>query len=394
MRGPVLASGSMSWSAIAPALERAREDAVSAYALGARAAPRGARRLAIGDPQAPLPAFLAILDSQGLLGDDGRLAPNVHLVSMGDHFDWGKREDRDSVARSGQALLAWLAAHPPEQVTLILGNHDLGRVGELADFDEVSFRAAQTEADAVAGGQGSAERFRERHPQLPAPELVSRDLSSFRPEQRRLVAELLRARRFCTALAPSPRLLLSHAGVTREDLAAAGLSGNAPIDAGAASQALNAALDHAVASWQDQTPLAIPALHRPGEAARGEGRGIFYHRPSHPDAGGRDLFEGPPRRRFDPRWLPPSMVQAIGHIGDRKCRELLRHWAPPVREATLGRLRHLRTNGRDVRYDVGVAEPRDSDEALLLFLDGTMARAEPRSYELLDLDTLCPASPC
>jgi hypothetical protein len=87
------------------------------------------------------------------------------------------------------------------------------------------------------------------------------------------------------------------------------------------------------------------------------------------------------------------MVQAIGHIGDRKCRDLLRHWAPPVREATLGRLRHLRTNGREVRYDVGVAEPRDPDEALLLFLDGTMARAEPRSYELLDLDTLCPASP-
>ena len=50
--------------------------------------------VAIGDPQASLSTFLRILDLNGLLGDDGRLRPEVGLVSMGDHFDWGRPEDR------------------------------------------------------------------------------------------------------------------------------------------------------------------------------------------------------------------------------------------------------------------------------------------------------------
>jgi hypothetical protein len=105
---------------------------------------------------------------------------------------------------------------------------------------------------------------------------------------------------------------------------------------------------------------------------------------------GRDHFEGPPRRRFDPRWLPTGMVQAIGHIGDRKCRELLAPWAPPVAEATLGCLRHLRTDGREVSYAVGAPGCRLAGEAAMLFLDGTMASAEPGGYQLLDLVTLGP----
>ena len=56
----------------------------------------------------------------------------MQLVSIGDHFDWGERADRPTARKSGLALLSWLSAHPADQVVVIAGNHDLGRVGELA----------------------------------------------------------------------------------------------------------------------------------------------------------------------------------------------------------------------------------------------------------------------
>jgi hypothetical protein len=381
---------------IGRAIERAREDARSPYAGGARAEPRGARFLAVGDPQAPLAVFLGILAAHRLLDDDGRLAAAVHLVSMGDHFDWGGRDERETVARSGLESLAWLAAHPPGQVTLILGNHDLARVGELARYDDEGFRAAQEEADAVGEGAADAERFSARHPDVPSFEILSRDLSTFRVAQRRLVAALLRARRFCIAQQVASPVLLSHAGVTRDELTGLGLDADPP-EAVAVAAGLNAALDAAVAGWSEGAPLSIPGLHEPGSAASGEGRGMLYHRPAHPggprrDALGHELFAGPPRRRFDPRRLPRGLVQAIGHIGDRKCRELLGAWAPPSSGATFGRLRHLRTDGRNGSYAPGAPDAWGTDEAVMLFLDGTMAHPRARPYELLDLETLVPAA--
>jgi len=182
----------------------------------------------------------------------------------------------------------------------------------------------------------------------------------------------------------SPRLLLTHAGVTTDDVALADLPREAASDAEAAAAALNGALDRSVASWREGTPLVIPGLHRPGNAAQGEGRGIFSQRPARPEHAASDaaLFVGPPRRRFDPRGLPPGLVQAVGHIGDRKCRELLgQSWAPPAAKATLGRLRHLRANRADVAYDVGISEAWDLSDAVMLFLDGTMAKADPHAYE-------------
>jgi hypothetical protein len=378
------------------AVERAAEDARVPYVGGARAAAEGARFLAVGDPQAPLASFLGILADHALLGDDGRLAADVHLVSMGDHFDWGSREEREPVARSGLETLAWLAAHPPRQVTLVLGNHDLGRVGELARYDDEGFRAAQAEADAVVDGAAAAERFAARHPDVPTFEVLSRDLSSFRVAQQQLVAALLRARRVCLAQQVASPVVLSHAGVTLDELASLGLDGQPPDAAGVAA-ALNAALDAAVASWPEGTRLAIPNLHEPGSAASGEGRGMLYHRPAQPtgprlDDSGRDLFAGPPRRRFDPRRLPRGLVQAIGHIGDRKCRWLLESWAPSPATATFGRVRHLRTDGRDGRYALGVPDAWPANEAVMLFLDGTMAAPRARPYELLDLAALAPAA--
>ncbi|MFP2934662.1 metallophosphoesterase, partial [Pyxidicoccus sp. 3LG] len=185
------------------------------------------RRLAMGDPQADLDRVLAILAHHGLLGDDGWLRPDVQLVSVGDHFDWGRPHERDAVAASGLALVAWLAAHPADQAVMLLGNHDLGRVGELAGFTDATFSAAQAEADrAYQGGDTdeAAERdFLARWPQVPTAELVARDFGNFREVQRAWVEHLLRVRRFRTAYAAGPGLMVLHAGVTHEDLDVTGL---------------------------------------------------------------------------------------------------------------------------------------------------------------------------
>ena len=162
---------------IQKACERAGADArATASDWGARAAIGRSRRVAIGDPQASLRRFLTILEGHGLLGDDGRLEDEVHLVSLGDHFDWGDREGREEAASSGLRILAWLAAHPPDQVTLILGNHDLARMGELAGFDDEGFRLAQAEADGIyRHGVVDSEQERQflaRHPEVPSAECV------------------------------------------------------------------------------------------------------------------------------------------------------------------------------------------------------------------------------
>ena len=311
---------------------------------------------------------------------------------MGDHFDWGGRDDRQKASDDGLRLLCWLAAHPSDQVTLLLGNHDLGRVCELVRFDDASFGQARAEADAVyfveqaEPGNPAEAAFRLRFPDLPTAEIAARDLATFKVSQRTTVEALLRACRIRVALAPDDHLLLCHAGVTRDDIAALGVPDRAQHSASEVAAVLNAALETAVEAWDGRAPLAIPHLHQPGDAARGEGRGIFYHRPSNPLCEDARLFEGPPRRRFDPRRLPMGLVQAIGHIRDKKCRELLVGWhdgAPPAD----GPLRILTTDGCKVRYARGVPGRWSGDEAAIVFLDGGMAEATPERYELFDLDS-------
>src|SRR5262249_36905962 len=103
--------------------------------------------VAMGDPQTDIMTVFDILEVNGLLASDGRLSPGVRLVSMGDHFDWGPPAERARAAESGLALLDWLASHDPEQVTILVGNHDLARVGELFGMDDASFARAEAEAD-------------------------------------------------------------------------------------------------------------------------------------------------------------------------------------------------------------------------------------------------------
>ena len=371
------------------------------------------RRVAIGDPQAPLETFFAVLDAYSLRAPGGQLRDDVHLVSVGDHFDYGGAGDRARAAHDGTAILKWLASHPPEQVTILAGNHDLARVGELARFDDATFAAAQVEADVVYAqklasvGAVSVDRvsadaadaaeaaFLARHPDVPTAECVARDFASFRAEQRDLVLALLRAGRMRLAFAAADDFLLTHAGVTIDDLEALGVPASAHADAPRIAHALDGALAAAVGAF-DGAPLVIaPELHRPGSAAFGEGRGILYHRPSQPNRDGHEGHEAPelflaPRRRFDPRRLPRGLTQAIGHIQDTKCRSLLRDWA--VSDAAPdGALRHLVTDGAAVGYAVGAGDARESARnhgcAAMLFLDGGMRRADPARYELCDLDS-------
>lgn len=353
------------------------------------------RRLALGDPQAPFPVLLRILGHKGLLADAGRLRDDVALVSIGDHFDWGGRESRETAARSGLQLLEWLASHPPDQVAIVAGNHDLARVGELVAFDNATFAEAQAEADRAyrdgAPDPALEADFRRRYPALPTAESLARDLCSFRSEQRVLVEELLRTGRLCLGFVAADDLLLCHAGVTRDEPRLLGLDQQLWSDARALAGALNAALDAAVAAWDGRTPLRLPGLHEPGSAEAGECRGMLLHRPAHPgNAPEPSLFAGPPRRRFDPRWLPAGLTQAVGHIRDAKCRTLLGPWsdgAPPQD----GPLRHLSVRGDEVRYARGLPAARGPGSATLIFLDGGMNfLADATGYELFDLDTRQP----
>ena len=374
-----------------PRLQAALDNAAAHAARAPHSAPLEASppprrvRVAIGDPQADLTRFLSILDRHGLLTEEGWLAPEVQLVSVGDHFDWGKTHERDAVALSSLRLVAWLAAHPPDQAIILAGNHDLGRVGELSDFTDATFAQAQAQADLIYDGDDTDELrerdFLARFPQVPTVELVSRDFGTFREEQRTWIAHLLREHRLRVAYAAGADLLVLHAGVTREDLATLGVPEAQQSDARAVAEALNRALDAAVDAWRTGR-LTVPGLHQPGSADLGEGRGIFYHRPSlRPEEAERT--RPTPRRRFDPRRLPPGLTQVVGHTRDKRSRELLR-LPGEVRD---GVLRHLVLDGERVAYAHGTPQETRPGEAVLIFTDGGMRESPLEAYELLDLDT-------
>jgi hypothetical protein len=135
----------------------------------------------------------------------------------------------------------------------------------------------------------------------------------------------------------------------------------------------------------DAAGLDLAPLQVPGSAATGEGRGILYQRPGHPDLSAPELFEGPPRRRYDPRTIPLGMAQAIGHIRDDKSRKLLGPWSEG-QAAGDGPLRALVTDGRTARYGASIPEdPIGAGEGRILFLDGGMNHAPAERYELLDV---------
>ena len=332
----------------------------------------GRRVVAMGDPQAPFARVMEVLRAQGIVAGE-KLADDVHLVVMGDYFDYGGREARAESAEGSARLLAWLVTHAEEQVTLLAGNHDLARVGELAKLDDVTFQRAQQEADKAYYDKAPArpeQAFKDEF-DVPSWEVVARDFGAFKERQRALVGDLLSARRMRAAFAPSARVLMLHAGVTHAQLETAGAG--AAKDARVMANALNRALFAGYDAYRGGTSpkLTVPGLHTPGSAA-GEGTGLFYQRPAKDPSAA-------PGRRFHPRELPVGLTQVVGHVGDEKCRELL---GLDVAAAKHGPLRHLVARGESVQYAHGAPDAEPEDAAVMIFTDGGMIHADPAAYEL------------
>jgi hypothetical protein len=359
------------------------------------------RTVVLGDPQASRAALFGLLDHHQLLGADGRLVPDAALLSIGDHFDFGA--DPVHAAAEGERFLGWLASHDARQVLLLAGNHDLVRVAEFATISDLRFAEARSAALHLRAAD-EADRpaleaaFRDRFPEVPTPGLVARDFSAFRESQRVLVQDLLLSRRLRLAAAADVhgrRALLTHAGVTTRELALLGLGPTAAPDviAAALNAWLDAAVDRVEPAWRRGIPAALELgpLHVAGAPGR-EGGGLLYHRPARPERGAHDgAWERDPARprRFDPRTLPPRVLQVCGHSSHAKCLVELEGWVGgSARAASSGRLRTLLSDGRDVSYRAGVHLP-GPDEAALVMLDPSLARLAPGSeVELLAVSAL------
>ena len=347
----------------------------------------------MGDPQAPFAKLMEVLDRHGAL-DGGRLADDVVLVSIGDHFDYDV-DDWSTAGQEGLRSLRWLAGHDDAQVKLLLGNHDVSRVMELVAITDERFAAARSFARALDGDPGRNARVRAAFPELPTPGLAGRDFASFSVEQRALIMELLLAGRFRLALVgelPCGRTaLLTHAGVTQRELAMLGV----PAEPQAITQALEARLVRAVDEVRDDwtrgiaTPLSLEPLHIAGIPGE-EGGGLLYHRPTNPGRRNADNTWSVARRprRFDPRTLPLGLVQIAGHTGHGKCLEELGAWATDAaRGRKHGGIRTLRLAGGSVTYDLGIAEPAEGAADLIL-IDGELRRVPASEFSLLPLARL------
>jgi hypothetical protein len=362
---------------------------------------RGAvRTFVMGDPQAPFAKVIEVLEGHGLLAGD-RLAPDVVLVSIGDHFDYDFR-DFAAAGQEGLQILRWFASHDPGQVKILLGNHDVSRVMELAGVTDERFASARALAQsfedrAHEDGKHVAKlgesEFRAAFPEFPSSGLAGRDYASFTSEQRALVIELLLAGRFLLAVAaelPDGRpVLLTHAGVTSRELAMLGLSEERdprPI-AEALELHLSRAIDRVRLDWQRGiiTPLSLEPLHLTGIPGE-EGGGLLYHRPSNPMRPNADkaweLSVQRPRR-FDPRTLPIGLTQIAGHSGHSKCVYELGEWTTEAARARKhGGIRTLRFDGDKVVYDMGIAPPAAGVGDVIL-IDGELRRVPASEVSLL-----------
>jgi len=366
------------------------------------------RVVAMGDPQTRFASFASVLDAHGLLANDGWLRREVGLVCVGDYFDYYAAhthgpDELEQAGREGLLILQWLAAHPPMQVTMLLGNHDAARVTELCDVDDESFAAARSLAlEAFASLPDERRRleasFAGRFPAIPTAELARRDFSTFQVAQRESIQHHLLAGRIQLAAVGRHRglpLLLTHAGVTTRELDLLGLAHHASADE--IALALNAWLAERVRRvrpiWIDgiAAPLDLGPLHVGGVSGQESG-GLLSHRPANPERrqGARDTdraweFRPERPRRFHPHDLPPGLVQACGHTrAPSSARELSPWVTEEASVARSGELRSLRVRDRRIRYDSGViaVEPGDS---VLFLLDADLDRAHPEDVALLEV---------
>ncbi len=352
------------------------------------------RTVVVGDPQAPFEKLLRILSLHGLLTEAGSLRDDHRLVCVGDYFDWGPKKDRAQASFDGVRTLAWLSSHPPDQVVILAGNHDLARVGELFGIDDERFADAQVEADSGYWQKQPARPEREfcEAYEVPSWELIARDFSAYREIQRDWVSTLLRGGRMQLAYA-SHGVLCTHAGIGRFELEQLSLQnwttadGPEPI-----ADAINARVLRALRQWREG-PLRIAGLHEPGITSV-EGTGMLYHRfttlpvqPPKPES------HSALNRKVSVSELPIGLRQCIGHVRDKKSRTLL--GLDPT-EASNGVLRILQSNRERLVYRAAAHEDQTLSEltrdeavrcATVFHVDGAMLDSNEERYQLFELDT-------
>lgn len=362
---------------------------------------------AVGDPQARLDKLLAVLRHGGLLTASDRLRPDVGLVSMGDHFDYGaKREfdraDRRAAGLEGCEVLRWLTGHPREQCRVLVGNHDIARVQDLAVVEESTFAEAQGWA-AERGARGhetwlaSKAEFCARYPDIPTPGLALRDFSTFVDEQRVLVQRLLSEGRLECAISgrvSGRPCLLTHTGVTERELGMLGLPDER--EPGRIADAFALWFDERVAlvrpRWAagENVALDLEGVQVPGESGIESG-GWLSSRPANPDRPDvvqADWEWAPARpRRFHPATLPVGLVQVVGHTRhDKLAKELVPWVSDTFSEGDEYGVRSLSVRGREVSYGPGLAPA--SEGALVLFTDVGLHGAPVDAVRLLELDAV------
>jgi len=349
----------------------------------------------MGDPQTTFAKVLGILGSHDLLREDGYLREDVGLVSIGDHFDFASHDARSltDIGRDGTDNLRWLAEHPPDQVVIVMGNHDSARVMELAFETDRSFAAARALAAACLADDAPPEQtleFVAAYPRIAKPGLADRDFSSFAVSQRDQVQQLLLAGRMrlaCLGVHAGKPVLLTHAGVTNAEVKELGVEPRAEALAVALDKRLREAVAHVRSAWEYGQPAALDLrpLHFAGDAGR-EGGGLLYHRPSN---GGDDPDDTPVApRRFHPRELPLGLTQVCGHTGHKRCRKELTEWhAPSAAPRTHGGLRTLTVGESSIVYSESIEPAREGD-ATYYFIDIEMNAPEVNDYPLFELESV------
>ena len=250
---------------IEAALEQARTDSAAPCVLGcARAAPsrvRGGSRSAIPRPRSSASSRSSRATAPWAC--DGRLAPGVHLVSIGDHFDWG-RASRTGGRRALRPAGALLARRPPA------GTGDAAP-GKSRPRSRRGAGGLRRRGLSGRPGRGRCAVRRSAPKDAAALSRFRRALSRA-PDARSRGSRLFDVSRGPATLggvpSPAPPLLRRRGGArssfsvtpaspaptSRPSASTPRRSGIAAVVAGA----LNATLDAAVDAWTEGTPLTMP----------------------------------------------------------------------------------------------------------------------------------------
>ena len=309
------------------ALENARQALSSSKVRAPRNSWAAVARV-VGDHAGSAIGFMSNLWERDWVDDNGWLDREIGLIIAGNLWD-GDQHVQPGNLRTDE-LMAWLAAHEPAHVQILLGAHDLERLGALGQAPERWLRLARSAAfaalklpDPDARRRFLAEWVKTR-PQHPAPFAAYEhhgDLSS----GARLIRRLLLTGRIVLAtvardLHDGRPVLITQSGVTSDTVKKSRVGADAFSIAAVLNRRLQEAVDHVRADWENggALPLDLGDLYHSWEPLR-PSSGLLATRP---DFDGvvplsyNELGLDPPRgaRAVSPRqYLLPGLTQIAGH---------------------------------------------------------------------------------